>query len=212
MWSLFVAVILLLPLLTVLATILHVCKIIQGNNPLINFSVLKNIQSFIPKRITTNSDSFRDPSPIFDSSRVFWAINVILVHYGMILTTESLRMKYHTEKQLNSQIVTLLTFYCRCGLLNFFMFNGIASGKWFFRQFKTNPTQSMYKLMARFYLERFLSTAPMYYLFLFSFMFYIKFIITEDIVGHNMNNICSESLVSHLMFTMNFIQSDDLVS
>ena len=211
MWSIYLAVVILMPLTCLLATILHWYKLIDANNMLVHFSVLKNIQSFIPKKIKDKSEDksshkFQDPSILFDGIRIFWQIQVIMVHFWCIFYYEFMK----PDEQLQGPFQLLLDYlaisYIRYGMSFFLLFNGIASGKWFCEQIKRNGCQSFLKLTARFYLQRFLAIGPITYLFIFSTIFYLKFI-TKSLT-QNGNNFCSDGVFPHILFILNFYRSD----
>ena len=168
MWSIVLAIIALFPIINLLATILHWCKLINDNHILVNFSIAKNIREFIPKRHRADKSkelakNFKNPSQLFDY---------------------------------------------RSGISIFFLFNGIASGNLFYRQITKNKSLSVFKQITRFYLERFLSIGPIFYLFFFSFIYYIRFIAISE---HNLSHICSDSIFPSLFFYWNFYHGDDPV-
>ena len=183
---------------------------------MINFSLLKNIQSFIPRTKPTKTDEldkFKDPTHLFDGIRILAQINIMTQHilimgfHDLIVENFNSRFNQDYSRLFFDHFVKAWIRYC---LVLFSLFNGFAAGRWFFRQIKLS--QSFAKITFRFYLERFLITIPIYYLFIITFIYYTKFIVFEELAKHNITDVCVESIAPHMLFYMNFVHDYNLVS
>ena len=217
MWSIILVIIVFLPIINLLATILHLCKVIDANNVLINFSLLKNIRAFIPRRIankSTESDKkFKNPTELFDGIRLFWQIVELVTHFFIQLYHDEMIKLLERDDYVRHPIEYFALTYFRWGLNTFFLFNGIASGKWFYHQVKKDPAQSTFKLSARFILERFLTNGPIFYIYFFSFLYYIRFQAMDRMAEHNLTNVCSsDSIVPNILFFANYVDVPPPVS
>ena len=117
---------------------------------------------------------------------------------------------HSTATALYSPSVTVLTM--RCVFVIFFFFNGIASGKWFFSHFQTNRFESNLRLICRFFLERYLMIGPFYYIFLFLYLFYVKYGVTERSVDERLEKSCSDAIIPNTLFITNFYDSTEQVN
>ena len=207
MWSIYLAIVILFPIFNLISTILHLCKIIGDNSLLIHFSLLKNVQAFIPRRNVKAQDAktvalFQYPTELIEGIRQFWQIVLLATHFSLQLNSDAFtKMKDNKDNQQHIANY-LINIYFRTGLGFAFMLNGIASGKYFFQQISRNKNQSFFKLSARFYLERFLVIGPIFYLYFFSNLYQAKIIGNNH--GQNLTNLCSDAIIPNMLFFMNF--------
>ena len=213
LWSIFVYFIVLFLLIDLLATVLDLFNLIDKNKPIINFSILKNFVSIFPKQKTniSSKNGFKDPNVLFAGIRVLCQIYILFIHWNTLIL---LVYRHTTIIHVISSFAAAKYFgtsVLRLTFVIFFLFSGIASGKWFFRHFQTNRFESNLRLILRFFLERYLMIGPFYYIFLFSYLFYVKYLVTETISDKNVEKICSDAIIPNMLFIKTFYDSTDPV-
>ena len=214
MWSIYLAFVVFILIINLLATILHLCKVIDANSALIHFSVIKNIEAVIPKRrVEQNSKhtkAFLNPADLVDGVRQLWQIVLLITHFPMMIWPYDILKIMNNKDNLQYFINCFFNIYSRTGLGCFFMINGIASGKYLLHQITRNKNESFLRLCTRFYLERFLMIAPIFYLYFLACLYQFQFV--ADRLGlTNITNVCSDAIVPNMLFLMNFLNRNEPV-
>ena len=213
-WSLFVFALVLLLLIDLLATVLDLFDIVGKENLILHFSITKNFGSIFSKRNsnTLSVDDLKDPNALFHGIRVLCQIYILCIHWNTLVlfvyrhtTFVHAIVSFPPSKYLTTSLLLRLIFVI------FFLLSGIASGKWFFRHFETNRFETNLRLISRFFLERFLMIGPFYYIFLFSYLFYVKYMVSETMSDQNVEIICSEAIVPNMLFIKNFYETSEPV-
>ena len=210
LWSVLVFFIIFITSLDVFTSILLICGLIDQSIFLVNFSILKTVSSIFKTKPTSSFDprrKFQDPSILFNGIRVIIHVILIAGHFSI------LPYGFYTDEIFNlSQIEKYLTSVMnRSALFVFFLFNGIASGKWYFKQVKNKNENSKLKLYLKFVLERVLLIAPVHFMLVIFYTYYVNNFLTNT---HDelAINACNEAFVPNMLFLGNFASSTAPVS
>lgn len=128
---------------------------------------------------------------------------ILFHHFGGLL--------YNLDKtkylQVSDEICAILVAIAWFLFSWLFFESGAHMAKWFFARmsiFKTGSAgHSFVKLTLLFYLEKALDFIPTSYLVIFTYIIYIKFVISEEYQDHFAQDLCERGLVNNLLFISN---------
>lgn len=173
---------------------------LSGLSLIDNFRILTTLEDKQEKQ--------RDMYQLFEWLRGLGHINVLFFHYlGVLLAREH---QGELAKENPPFVGFFFGFFIKLTFVGFFTLNGIASGKWFFRMFQTKKSTN--KLVLRFFFERFIMFAPVYYLFIVFYLVYVKHWVPQRFYDPVVVDNCNDSLFANLLFVSNFVGVEKIVS
>ena len=186
----------------------------QRLNPEIKSSRLSGLSLIDNFKILTKIDDkkekHQDKYQLFDYWRGHGHVSMLIFHYlGVLLAREN---QGELAKENPPFVGFFFGFFIKATFSVFFTLNGIAAGKWFFRMFKSKTTPSTTKLILRFFFERFIMFAPIFYLFIVFYLVYVKYWIPERFYDDIVVNNCYDSFITNLLFASNFISTEKIVN
>ena len=175
------------------------------------FSLVKNFKiiTYLADEKENKSEVHKNGGKLFDGIRGVCHLIILSFHFLSLVFMPNEANDSLIE--MPSPVINLISFLGRFCFVTFFLMNGVASAKWFCQKFKGGKVKSTKQLIIRFFIERIGGFSPIYYFFLWFFLVYVQYFITDQSYDPIVAQNCMDSVVPNMLFISNLICTDIMV-